>query len=105
MKDPDIEIRGMAEYHVRLVLGAATPFVDAREPGPGEPGHIFEAQQRRFGLLTQVVEDCIREAYFRGATYGLSLASTTKYMVVTAEQMAAINERIEDEGSGDATPA
>jgi hypothetical protein len=97
LKDPDFEIRGMAEYHVRILLGAVKPFIECDQPGPYESRNLIDVQQSRYRMITQLVEDSLREAYFRGATYGLSLASATKYMIVTAEQMEAIKERIGEE--------
>lgn len=100
MADPDIEVRGMAEYHVRILLGAVKPFIECEQPGPYEDRNLIEVQQQRFRMFTQLVEDGLREAYFRGATYGLSLASATKYMVVTADEKAAFLARLSEESEG-----
>lgn len=95
--DFEVEIRGMAEYHVRLFLSVAKPFIEAEQPAPYEGTHIMDLQQQRYRWLTQLVEDAVREAFFKGATAGLSLASTTKYMVVTAAEKEAIMARIGEE--------
>lgn len=94
-KEPDIEIRGLAEYHTRLIGEMARQFYTAQDT-PGE--NLIDRQQQRWGFLVQLVEDCAREAYFRGATHGLSLASATKYMIVTAEEKEAFLARM-GEGS------
>lgn len=97
--DFEIEIKGMAEYHVRLFLSMAKPFIEAEQAAPHEGApHIMDLQEQRYRWLTQLVEDAVREAFFKGATAGLSLASATKYMIVTAEEKEAFLARM-GEGS------
>lgn len=96
-RDPEFDIRGMAEYHTPLIFGMAKAFVECEPVDRHDHRSLIDVQQERFRFLNQLVEQAIREAYFRGASHGLSLASMTKYMVVTAEQMEAIKARVDEE--------
>lgn len=82
---PDQEIAGMTAYWAPALMRGLNNAVAMSREGDG-------LTERLENLYRQLVGDALREAFFRGASWGMAHASGVKYMLVDKETLARLNE-------------